>query len=67
MPDSLKKNTVKGIALTSLDQTLNMGFGFIIGVILSRILSLEDYGLLAIIAVFNSYPLLSLTVDLSMH
>ena len=54
MPESLKKKTVKGVAWTSLNQVLNIGFGFVIGVILARILSPEDYGLLAMIAVFNS-------------
>ena len=54
MPESLKKKTVKGVAWTSLDQALNLGFGFVIGVILARLLSPSDYGLLAMIAVFNS-------------
>ena len=52
--ESLKKKTVKGVAWTSLDQVLNLGFGFVIGVILARILSPSDYGLLAMIAVFNA-------------
>lgn len=52
--ESLKKKTVKGVAWTSLDQALNLGFGFVIGVILARLLSPSDYGLLAMIAVFNS-------------
>ena len=54
MPESLKKKTVKGVAWTSLNQILNIGFSFIIGVILARILSPSDYGLLAMIAVFNA-------------
>lgn len=54
MPESLKKKTVKGVAWTSLNQVLNIGFGFVIGVILARILSPSDYGLLAMIAVFNA-------------
>ena len=54
MPESLKKKTVKGVAWTSLDQVLGMGFGFVIGVILARLLSPDDYGLLAMIAVFNA-------------
>ena len=54
MPDSLKSKTVKGVAWTSLDQVANLGFGFVIGVILARILSPSDYGLLAMIAVFNA-------------
>ena len=54
MPESLKKKTVKGVAWTSLNQVLNMGLGFVIGVILARLLSPDDYGLLAMIAVFNA-------------
>ena len=54
MPESLKQKTVKGVAWTSLDQVLSMGFGFVIGVILARLLSPDDYGLLAMIAVFNA-------------
>ena len=54
MPESLKKKTVKGVAWTSLNMVANIGFSFIIGVILARLLSPSDYGLLAMIAVFNS-------------
>ena len=54
MAESLKKKTVKGVAWTSLDQVLGMSFGFVIGVILARLLDPSDYGLLAMIAVFNS-------------
>ena len=54
MAESLKKKTVKGVAWTSLNQVLSIGFGFVIGVILARILSPDDYGLLAMIAVFNA-------------
>ena len=52
--ESLKKKTVKGVAWTSLDQVMNLGFGFIIGVILARLLSPSDYGMIAMIAVFNA-------------
>lgn len=54
MPESLKKKTVKGVVWTSLNQFLNMGLGFVIGVILARLLSPSDYGLLAMIGVFNA-------------
>ena len=54
MAKSLKKKTVKGVAWTSISQIANLGFGFIIGVVLARILSPSDYGLLAMIAVFNA-------------
>lgn len=54
MSESLKKKTVKGVAWTSLNQAVSMGFGFVIGVILARLLSPDDYGLLAMIGVFNA-------------
>lgn len=54
MSESLKKKAIKGVAWTSLNKVLNLGFGFVIGVILARLLSPSDYGLLAMIAVFNA-------------
>jgi O-antigen/teichoic acid export membrane protein len=54
MPESLKKKTVKGVAWTTLDKGLNLGFGFVVGVILARLLDPSDYGLLAMIVVFNA-------------
>lgn len=54
MPESLKQKTVKGVAWTSLNKVLDLGFGFVIGVILARLLSPSDYGLLAMIGVFNA-------------
>ena len=54
MAESLKKKTVKGVAWTSLDKFTNLGFGFVIGIILARLLSPSDYGLLAMIGVFNA-------------
>ena len=54
MSESLKQKTVKGVAWTSLDQVATLGFAFVIGVILARLLSPSDYGLLAMIAIFNA-------------
>ena len=54
MPESLKNKTVKGVVWTSLDQVATLGFAFAIGVILARLLSPSDYGLLAMIAIFNA-------------
>lgn len=54
MPESLKKKTVKGVAWTSFNQVVTLSFGFVIGVILARLLSPSDYGLLAMIGVFNA-------------
>lgn len=54
MPESLKKKTVKGVAWTSLDRVTSIGLGFVMGIILARLLSPSDYGLLAMIEVFNA-------------
>lgn len=54
MPESLKKKTVKGVAWTSLERVTSIGLGFVMGIILARLLSPSDYGLLAMIAVFNA-------------
>jgi O-antigen/teichoic acid export membrane protein len=55
--ESLKNKTVKGVAWTSLDQVTALTLGFIFEVILARLLSPSDYGLLAMIAVFNAVAL----------
>lgn len=52
--DSLKQRTIKGVTWTSIDLFVNLGFNFVIGVILARLLSPDNYGLIAMIAVFNS-------------
>ena len=57
MSESLKNKTVKGVAWTSLDQVTALTLGFIFEVILARLLSPSDYGLLAMIAVFNAVAL----------
>lgn len=54
MPDSLKKKTVKGVAWTSADLVINLGLNFVIGIILARLLAPSDYGLIAMIVVFNN-------------
>ena len=54
MSESLKKKTVRGVAWTSLERVTNIGIGFVIGVILARLLTPSDYGLLAMIGVFNA-------------
>lgn len=60
MAESLKSKTVKGVAWNSLDQIGNLGLSFVIGVILARILSPSDFGLIAIILVFNAIAMVFL-------
>ena len=52
MPDSLKQKTVKGVTWTFTEQVLTRGVNFLIGIILARLLSPTDYGLVGILGVF---------------
>lgn len=58
MAESLKNKTVKGTIWSGIDNIANQGVTFLVGLILARLLSPDDYGLLGyiliIIAVFNS-------------
>ena len=56
--ENLKKKTIKGYAWNLMDNILNRGISFIVGIVLARLLSPSEYGLIGIIlifiAVFNS-------------
>lgn len=52
MSESLKNKTVKGVSWSFLDNIANQGISFLVGLILARILSPEEYGLIGIIAIF---------------
>ena len=52
--ESLKNKTIKGTIWSSIDNIVNMGVSFVIGIILARLLSPEDYGLLGIIMIFTN-------------
>lgn len=58
MSESLKNKTVKGVSWSFVDNIANQGVTFLVGLILARILTPEEYGLIGIItifiAVFNS-------------
>ena len=51
---SLTDKTVKGVGWNSLDRIANYGISFFVGVILARLLSPEEYGLLGIIGIFTA-------------
>lgn len=55
---NLKTKTVKGYVWNFLENVLNRGISFVVGIILARIIAPSDYGLIGIIlifiAVFNS-------------
>ena len=54
MSDTLKQKAARGVVWTAVDQGSYLGLTFVIGVILARLLSPDEFGLLAMIAVFNS-------------
>ena len=52
MSESLKDKTVRGVAWSCIDNVAQFGVSFVVSVVLARILSPDDYGLLGIIAIF---------------
>lgn len=54
MSESLTNKTVKGVGWNSVDRIANYGIGFIIGIVLARLLSPEEYGLIGIIGIFTA-------------
>ena len=53
MAESLKKKTVKGLGWSALDNAARYGMQFFIGIVLARLLSPDDYGLLGLVGIFT--------------
>ena len=51
---SLKDKTVRGVAWSGIDNVASFGVSFVVSIILARILSPDDYGLLGIIFIFTA-------------
>jgi len=51
--ESLKNKTVKGLGWSALDNAAQYGIQFVIGIILARLLSPDDYGLLGLTGIFT--------------
>ena len=51
---SLTEKTIKGVGWNSVDRIANYGLGFIVGIVLARLLSPEEYGLIGIIGIFTA-------------
>lgn len=49
---SLKKQTVRGVGWSFADNMLGQGITFIVGLVLARLLSPDEYGLIGIITIF---------------
>lgn len=54
MAESLKNKTVKGVAWSGLDNVVHLGVSFMVSIVLARLLSPDDYGLLGLIAVVTA-------------
>lgn len=52
MTDSLKDKTIRGVGWSLIDNFANAGITFLIGLILARLLSPQEYGLMAIVTLF---------------
>src|ERR1035437_8234702 len=52
MGDNLKQKTIKALTWTTIDRFGQQAVQFIIGLILARLLSPDDYGLLGLVMIF---------------
>lgn len=50
---SLKDKTVKGVAWSGIDNVAQMGVAFLVSIVLARLLTPDDYGLIGIITIFT--------------
>lgn len=51
---SLKDKTVKGVAWSAVDNIVSYAVTFVVGIVLARLLSPDDYGLLGLIGIFTA-------------
>lgn len=54
MSTSLKDKTVRGVGWSAADTFLGQGVTFIVGLVLARLLSPDEYGLIGIVTIFTS-------------
>lgn len=54
MADSLKNKTVKGVGWSTIENVVQTGVTFVVSIVLARLLSPDDYGLIGIITIFTS-------------
>ena len=52
MSDDLKKKTVKGMAWSAIERFSTQGVQFVFGIILARLLTPADYGVIAMLTIF---------------
>lgn len=54
MVESLRDKTVSGVGWSAADAFLGQGVTFLVGLVLARLLSPEEYGLIGIVTIFTS-------------
>lgn len=54
MSDSLKSKTIRGAAWTGIERVANQTVGFLVSIILARLLAPSDYGVIGMLSVFLS-------------
>lgn len=54
MSDSLRSKTIKGAGWSFIENISNQGIAFLIGIVLARLLSPTEYGLIGIITIFTA-------------
>lgn len=54
MPESLKDKTVKGVGWSAVDNLVQFGVTFVVSIVLARLLSPDDYGLIGIVTIFTA-------------
>lgn len=52
--ESLKNKTIKGTMWSAIDNVAQFGVGFVVSIVLARLLSPDDYGLIGIITIFTT-------------
>ena len=55
---SLKDKTIKGTAWSAIDNVTQMGVSFLVSIVLARLLSPDDYGLIGIINICKAFLLI---------
>lgn len=54
MAESLRIKTIKGVSWSAIDNVVQTGVTFLVSIVLARLLSPDDYGLIGIIAIFTT-------------
>lgn len=54
MSESLKDKTVKGVGWSAIENVVQTGVTFVVSIMLARLLTPDDYGLIGIIAIFTT-------------